>query len=492
MVTYRNHPITEAFPALSDSDYETLKNDIKENGLLEPIWLDPKNRVIDGRHRLRACRELKIKPEFQETEYAEGDIPGVVVGLNLRRRHLNETQRAWVAAKLVPYFEKAGKVEDEKPSETGEDGEASANLRKKKPGRPRREENKSAAKAARVVGVGSRSVEDAKKVMDNGCDELHAALQSGQIAVSDAAKVSKEPKATQKKLLKMVAKGEAKHLRQALRMMRQAEQIKQIEAMDPAQGGYPVVVADPAWPYEARREDSTQRGQTPYPQMTLNEICKITIPAADDSILFLWVTNSHLVNGNAARVCGAWGYQPKTLLTWVKNRMGTGDWARSQTEHVVMAVRGHPKLKEVPSTVFEAAVGAHSEKPEEFYQLVERCTAGSKIELFARKDREGWFCHGHAVDQPIGTAEPAESEEPIEEPEVEAPVETKAKAKSNGKKRKPPKVVIGKAAEMSAPPVDGVMQPTADGLMKPTEADLAVAMQEAETAEAAARADELS
>lgn len=490
MVTYRNHPITEAFPALSDADYETLKNDIKENGLLEPIWLDPKNRVIDGRHRLRACRELKIEPEFQETEYAEADVPGVVVGLNLRRRHLNETQRAWVAAKLVPFFEqaskkRAGKGKAASEAETPENSDSSANVREKSiPAK-----GKSSVKAAKVVGVGSRSVEDAKRVMDNGCEELHTALQAGEVKVSDAAKVAKETKTVQKRLLKMVASGKAKHLRQALKQMKQAEAIKQIEAMDPAQGGYPVVVADPAWPYEARKADTSQRGQTPYPQMTIPQICKIVIPSAEDSILFLWVTNSHLVNGNAARVCGAWGYQPKTLLTWVKNRMGTGDWARSQTEHVVVAVRGKPKLKEVPSTVFEAAVGEHSEKPDEFFALVERCTAGSKIELFARKKREGWFCHGHGLDQPIPSDEPAAddvTEEPTEAQEA-APAEQAAPAedKPNGKKKNPPKVVLVKPPEMPTPPAMGES-------MQPTEEELNAAMAEAKAAEAATRVEELS
>lgn len=518
MVTYRNHPITEVFPALSDSDYETLKQDIKENGLLEPIWIDAKNRVIDGRHRLRACRELKIKPEFQETEYTENDIPGIVVGLNLRRRHLNETQRAWVAAQLVPYFEKVESGSEnpgtEKPNENTDEAQVSANFPKKSGKKDKRIQRKTATKAAAVVGVSCRSVEDANRVLKDGCDELNQALARGDVAVSDAAKVAKETKATQKKLVKMVQKGEAKHLKQALRIVKQAEQIKQIEAMDPAQGGYPVVVADPAWPYEARKQDSTQRGQTPYPQMTLNDICRIAIPAAEDSILFLWVTNSHLVNGNAARVCGAWGYQPKTLLTWVKNRMGTGDWARSQTEHVVMAVRGQPKLKEVPSTVFEAAVGKHSQKPEAFYQLVERCTAGSKIELFARQDREGWFCHGHAVNQPIASEAEAPvvaeaSEEPCSEPEgpqepVDLPIEEPTDKLDDEFVPAP-----GLLAPMPVlPPVPEIPQERLDALqekmkgrkknppkvlvMKPTEGELELAMKEAQEAEAQARADELS
>jgi N6-adenosine-specific RNA methylase IME4 len=494
MTNYRNHPITEVFPPLSDSDYQTLKADIAEQGLLEPIWLDKQKRVIDGRHRLRACRELKIEPEYQFTDYEEGDIAGVVVSLNMRRRHLSESQRARIGANLIPFFEKDAKekIKAGKPAENEDETDPSAKVHSKS---KKAEENKSAAKAARVVGVSPRYVAYAKKVEEQGCDELKKAVAADTIPVSDASKIVGETKGVQKKLVKQVLSGGAKNLKQALRAHNQKEAIKQIEAMDPAQGGYPVVVADPAWPYEARKDDTTQRGQTPYPQMTIPQICKVDIPAADDSILFLWTTNSHLVNGNAARVCGAWGYQPKTLITWVKDRMGMGDWARSQTEHIVLAVRGAPKLKEVPSTVFEAARGKHSEKPEEFYQLVERCTAGSKIELFARQHREGWFCHGHAVNQPVAQPEPegdsevaAVPQEPVAQPMgpvapvAEQPEKSEAELKDlqaqvkgkPGRKKNPPKVVVEKTPEAPLPfPPD-------------------LAMEQARAAEAAAKVEELA
>jgi N6-adenosine-specific RNA methylase IME4 len=402
--TCRNHPITEVFPVLSDSDYQTLKKDIEVNGLLEPIWRDDKGRIIDGRHRYRACKELKIDPEFQETAYSDEEIPDIVLSLNLRRRHLTESQRSVVAAKMLPFYEKAAKARQLAGLKQGDQDPVKENL-------PEREKGSSSDKAGAKVGVSGRSVRDAKKVFEEGCEELQDALEQDKVKVSDAAKAAKETKTTQRQALKRLTSGKAKTLKEALTQMMREKQVKEIEALDPATGGYPVVVVDPPWPYEARKNDPTQRGKTPYPQMPVPDICKVQIPSADDSILFLWVTNSHLANGNAARVCTAWGYQPKTIYTWVKNRMGTGDWGRSQTEHVVLGVRGKPKLKEVPPTVFEANVGEHSEKPEEFYKLVEKITVGSKAELFSREQREGWFCFGH------------------EEKPQKAKAKTKAKAK---------------------------------------------------------------
>lgn len=393
--SYRAHPITEVFPTMSEDEFQTLKGDIEENGQLEPIWLDTKGRIIDGRHRLRACRQLKIEPEFQETTYLDEEIPAIVIALNLRRRHLSESQKANVAAKMVPYFEKAAAAR-QKAGVKAEGEDLGANLPQGKDEAP----GKSSDKAGRVIGVSGRSVRDALKVQADGCDELKEALETDQVAVSDAATAAKETKTVQKQVLRMVASGKAKNLKAALKEIRKQAAIKEIEAMDPAKGGYPVIVADPAWPYETRKDDATQRGQTPYNQMTIQQICDYNVPNAEDGILFLWTTNSHLANGNAARVCTAWGYQPKTIYTWRKNKWGTGDWGRSQTEHVVVGVRGKPKLKEVPSTIFDGDVREHSEKPEEFYKLIERITAGAKAELFARQKREGWFCHGHEIKGP--------------------------------------------------------------------------------------------
>jgi N6-adenosine-specific RNA methylase IME4 len=75
----------------------------------------------------------------------------------------------------------------------------------------------------------------------------------------------------------------------------------------------------------------------------------------------------------------------------VKNRIGTGYWLRGRTEHCIMAVKGHPIVQLTnQSTVIHAPVREHSQKPDEFYRLVETLCLGRKIELFARETRDGW------------------------------------------------------------------------------------------------------
>jgi N6-adenosine-specific RNA methylase IME4 len=120
-----------------------------------------------------------------------------------------------------------------------------------------------------------------------------------------------------------------------------------------------------------------------------------------DAIVWLWATNYHLVTGAAAEVLAAWGFKPQTLLTWVKDRFGFGDLLRCQTEHAILATRGHPVVElSNQTTVMHAPMRADSQKPDQFYALVERlCPAplGGYAELFARSTRPGWDGHGDEV-----------------------------------------------------------------------------------------------
>jgi N6-adenosine-specific RNA methylase IME4 len=122
-------------------------------------------------------------------------------------------------------------------------------------------------------------------------------------------------------------------------------------------------------------------------------ICDI---ADDNAILWLWTTNAHL--RVAFDVVDAWGFEYKTLLTWAKDRMGTGEWLRGQTEHCLLAARGRPLFLHGNQTTFlEAARREHSRKPDEFYALVEATCPGGKVELFCRQRRAGWQGYGNEV-----------------------------------------------------------------------------------------------
>ena len=180
-----------------------------------------------------------------------------------------------------------------------------------------------------------------------------------------------------------------------------AEQIRNEPPPLPDRGPYRVIAADPPWPYEIRKEDPSQRGTTPYPQMSIQQICALDVAgiAHEDCILWLWTTNLHL--RESFGVLDAWGFQHNTVLTWVKNKMGTGSWLRGQTEHCLLATRGNPVVELTnQTTLLHGPVRAHSQKPEEFYALVERlCPAPRYAELFQRTSRPGWDGHGDEAGQ---------------------------------------------------------------------------------------------
>jgi N6-adenosine-specific RNA methylase IME4 len=158
-------------------------------------------------------------------------------------------------------------------------------------------------------------------------------------------------------------------------------------------GKFRVIVADPPWAYTKRKDDGTHRAALTYPDMTTDEICEmgaeIISRAHDDAVLWLWTTNAFM--RDAFRVVDAWGFQEKTILTWAKSKMGTGDWLRGKTEHCILAVRGKPVVNLTnQTTLLDGVVREHSRKPDEFYALVESLCPGSKLEIFAREQRVGW------------------------------------------------------------------------------------------------------
>ena len=161
-------------------------------------------------------------------------------------------------------------------------------------------------------------------------------------------------------------------------------------------GPFRVIAVNPPWTYKNRADDDTHRAANPYPSMTIEQIKGLDVGslAGPDCVLWLWTTNAHM--REAFNVLDAWGFTFKTILTWVKHTMGLGDWLRGRTEHCLMAVRGKPtSLLTNQTTMIHGQLRKHSQKPEEFDQLVETLCPGSKLEMFARTPRDGWLQHGN-------------------------------------------------------------------------------------------------
>ena len=161
---------------------------------------------------------------------------------------------------------------------------------------------------------------------------------------------------------------------------------------------YATIVADPPWRYNVKPPE----GGTDYPTMTQEELLQLPIGqwANDNAHLYLWTTNSFLVEAHA--LMRSWGFDYKTLITWVKRRptndnwIGMGFYYRGVTEHVLFGVRGSlGVLNKDQANLFYAPHGAHSEKPAAFYDMVEHMSPGPFLDVFSRKQRFNWDTWGN-------------------------------------------------------------------------------------------------
>lgn len=172
--------------------------------------------------------------------------------------------------------------------------------------------------------------------------------------------------------------------------------------LDDAVGVYPILYADPPWRYE-HVETENRAIENHYPTMTIEEICSLPVRAvsADDSVLFLWATSPKLAE--AMKVIDAWGFDYRTCMVWVKDKIGMGYYARQRHELLLIARRGElpvPEPENRPDSVLVAPRLEHSAKPPEFYDLIERMYPGQRyLELFARTAREGWVAWGNQAPE---------------------------------------------------------------------------------------------
>ncbi len=174
------------------------------------------------------------------------------------------------------------------------------------------------------------------------------------------------------------------------------------DLMGKAQGPYSTILADPPWQFQNRtgKVAPEHRRLLRYPTMELREIMELPVSrlAAAKSHLYLWVPNALLAEG--LNVMEAWGFTYKTNLVWYKIRKdggpdgrGVGFYFRNVTELILFGVRGsmrtlQPGRRQV--NLLATRKREHSRKPDEIYDIIEACSPGPYLELFARFGRSDW------------------------------------------------------------------------------------------------------
>lgn len=175
-------------------------------------------------------------------------------------------------------------------------------------------------------------------------------------------------------------------------------------------GEFGTILADPPWQFDNRtgKVAPEHRRLRRYPTMTMEEICALPVEqhASKKSHLYLWVPNALLREGLV--VLDAWGFTYKTMFTWEKIRKdgfpdgrGVGFYFRNVTETILFGVKGSlrtlaPGRRQV--NILRTRKREHSRKPDEIYPIIEACSPGPFLELFARAPRDNWKQFGDEVD----------------------------------------------------------------------------------------------
>ena len=174
---------------------------------------------------------------------------------------------------------------------------------------------------------------------------------------------------------------------------------------------YKTIYADPPWQFQNRtgKVAPEHKRLARYQTMKLEEIKALPIGkiAAEKSHLYLWVPNALLPQG--LEVMRAWGFEYKTNIIWEKVRKdgmpdgrGVGFYFRNVTEILLFGIKGEKNRTLDPGrsqvNLIRAMKREHSRKPDEFVSLIEECSPGPYLELFARGNREGWDMWGNQAD----------------------------------------------------------------------------------------------
>ena len=335
----------------------SLANSIKEVGLLHPVVIDSENNLIAGLRRIKAVKMLGWT-QIEVNQIPLKDLVKGEVEENTERKDFAPNE--WIDIKRA--------VEPEIKAEAEQHSKQGKPLSNLDTGVGRVDST-----IANFVGVGKDTLRKAEAVIVASEKEpekyLDLAIQMNTEKRSVDSVYKELQKRTKPKIIKPIPEGK-----------------------------YNVIYADPPWKYN---NDFLQCSPNQhYAIMEIDEICNLNIPSNDDAVLFLWVTNPFLEE--AFKVIKAWGFNYKSNLVWIKDKMGIGYYVRGQHELLLICVKGKihpPEDTDRPSSIIQSPVREHSQKPEEVYSLIEKMYPNSKyLEVFARNKRANWVSWGNELE----------------------------------------------------------------------------------------------
>lgn len=365
--------LQKLIPPLSSEELITLEESLKKEGCRDPlvVWNDT---IIDGHHRYAICRKHNISFNTVENKDLETelDVKLWMINNQFSRRNLPTETRLALAYKFKEFeAEKAKSRMQATQFKEVELDTASALVRY--PLEITKLQDDAKGKTLEVIaqkaGVSTRTAEQYDAIQRKGTEEQKVEVSEGKASI--------------KKVYSQIQK---------------AERLEKNKVTEWPKGKYRVIYADPPWSYGDER--SGFGGATDhYNTMTMEELKSMPVASLteENAVLFLWGTAPLLPE--ALELIEAWGFKYKTNIVWDKVRANLGNYTSVRHEHLFIATKGSgvpDNTSRVDSVQVVERIGRHSEKPEEFRNIIETLyTYGNKLELFARKAIEGWEVYGN-------------------------------------------------------------------------------------------------
>jgi len=390
------HPKAEIIPDMKKSEWDEFYLDIANHDIKVPLEVTADGTIVDGRHRYKAALQLGKKEIPIIDAPLNGDSPeDYMIKAALLRRHLTDDQWGTIAALWNRENKEQGKRSDLTSAQRCAEvtGKASPNYGKSAQRSAVMDSSPTRQAAVQQFKTPRRKVDDCTKLLNNN-PELFDKVHEGDLSLRDAKTVANLETEDQKRVLDMVGTGEAKNVRVARRQVQRDNAVK----IKPPTGKYQVIYADPPWDYEFGF-DIHGAASRHYNTMTIEELCNLPIKdlTADNAALFLWVTSPKLEE--CFQVIHAWGFEYKTSFVWDKVKHVMGHYNSLRHEFLLLAIKGsyHKQSKNLKDSVQSIERnGNHSEKPEEFRQIIdEMYPQATKIELFqTKRSISGWSTWG--------------------------------------------------------------------------------------------------
>ncbi len=333
--------------------------------------------MIDGHNRYAICRKHNLPFETKEAQGLETelDVKLWMIKNQFGRRNLSiatrldlafqfkeieqEKARSRQGARVDLVKNNCDEVNICKDFYTSEEVEVS-----------NQEQGRTLEAIAKMADVSHMTAFKYEKLIDKAPEEVKQELKQGKISID-----------------------------RAYRNLQKQERIETLKTAKFPDGKYRVIYADPPWQYGDERPPNHGGAVDHYPTMSITDLCNMPIDTLtdDSAVLFLWTTSPILEE--AFKIINTWGFKYKAQFIWDKVKHNMGHYCSVRHEILLIATKGScvpDNMKLFDSVQTIERTDKHSEKPEEFRNIIETLyTYGNKLELFARKPTEGWTVYGN-------------------------------------------------------------------------------------------------